>query len=224
MTSEVNHSLQKASLMPKDNGVPKIEFMFNPTELTFEKIVETSDNKGSRTQDKGHAKVSFANTNPYRVTISKIVFDTYESGENVVRKYIEPFRRAVQFPDKFSESDTNSKSSGSSNLITGGDEKEKERTPLYTFQWGSQIHLSCCIVEKLTYKLTLFLPDGTPVRAVIETLSLKETAEPKPENSGQPIQPSPKLRKQQSMANRKKDKVSTAPRTRSKSSTTTRKK
>ena len=88
-------TLAKASLIPKDKGLPNLEFMFNPTELTFEKVVETSENKGARSQDKGQPKVGFANTNPYKVTINKILFDTYETGEDVVKQYLDPFRKAV---------------------------------------------------------------------------------------------------------------------------------
>jgi hypothetical protein len=188
-------NLTKACLMPKDSGVPLITFMFNPTELTFEKQVETSENKGARTEDKGQPKVAFANTNSYKVTINKIIFDTYETGENVVTRYIEPFRQAVQFPGQ-----------------TGG--QGQQRTPLYTFSWGDQVHLRCCFVEKLTYKLTLFLPDGTPVRAVIDSLSLKEADEPKPNNSGAPTQPTTNQRKTDSLASRKR-KGSAKPRSQS---------
>jgi Contractile injection system tube protein len=153
-------TLQKAKLIPKDNGFQTIEFMFNPTEILFEKDVVTSENQGARTQDKGQAKVGFANISPYKVTINKILFDTYETGESVL-EYIDKFRNAVQFDKK---------------LV---DEK-KERPPLYTFTWGKNQYLRCCFIEKLTYKLTMFLPDGTPVRATIDSLTLKEADEPKP--------------------------------------------
>jgi Contractile injection system tube protein len=210
-------TLEKAMLIPKDKGVPKIEFMFNPTELTFNKDVEISQNQGSRTQAKGSPKISFSNIHPYKVTINKIVFDTYETGENVVSKYIEPFRRAVQFPDdnslgkvagaiaKFAGDAVGgiaNKAIDTASKIAGLE--KTERTPLYSFVWGSHIHLRCCLVEKLTYKLTLFLPDGTPVRAVIESLSLKETDEPEPSVLGIPIQPSLLLRQQDSIAVRRK--------------------
>lgn len=155
--------LQKARLVAKDSGIPEIEFMFNPTELLFQKENETSENKGSRTQDKGQPKVNFANTNSYKVTVNKILFDTYETGEDVVKKHIDSFRRAVQFDEK---------------LVA----EKKERPPLYTFMWGKHVYLRSCFIEKLSYKLTMFLPDGTPVRATIDSLTLKEADEPKPNN------------------------------------------
>ena len=146
-------TLAKAKLIPKDPGIKGIEFMFNPTELTFERVVEVSDSKGARSEKDGQNKMAFSNTNPYKVTINKILFDTYETGENVVEKYVELFRRAVQFVDK----------------LVG---QKKERPPLYIFTWGKNEYLKACFVEKLNYKLTMFLSDGMPVRAIIDNLTL----------------------------------------------------
>ena len=146
-------TLAKAKLIPKDPGVKGIEFMFNPTELTFERVVETSNNKGARSEKEGQSKIAFSNTNPYKVTINKILFDTYESGKDVVKEHIELFRRAVQFADKLVE-------------------EKKERPPLYIFTWGENEYLNACFIEKLNYKLTMFLPDGKPVRAIIDNLTL----------------------------------------------------
>lgn len=151
--SDKSGNLVKATLISNDN-VPAIEFMFNPSELVFEGVVETAESPGARTQEKGQPKVSFSHVKAYKVTINKILFDTYEAGEDVVSKYINSFRTAVEFV------------------------KGKERPPIYQFMWGKQVYLRRCFVEKLNYKLTMFLPDGTPVRAVIDSLTLKEADEP----------------------------------------------
>lgn len=180
-------TLTKAKLIPKDNGVHEIEFMFNPTELSFEKVVETSENQAARTQDRGQNKVSFATTISYKVTINKILFDTYETGEDVVKKYIDHFRKAVQFDPKLVQA-------------------KKERTPLYTFAWGSHQYLRSCFIEKLSYKLTMFLPDGTPVRAVIDSLSLKEADEPKPNIALGAPKASQQTRQQDTMQNKRNGK------------------
>ena len=44
--------------------------------------------------------------------------------------------------------------------------------PVYYFIWGEQNYMTC-MITKLSYKLTMFLPDGTPVRALVD-VSLKE--------------------------------------------------
>lgn len=145
-------TLEKATLQPVKSGEGSaIEFMFNPTQLSFEGIVETADNLGARSSQSGKPKVSFSNIQAYRVTITNVIFDTYETGKDV-SDYINHLRASVQFV------------------------KGKERPPIYKFSWGSrQEYLKYCFVEKLSYKLTMFLAEGTPVRAVIDSLVLKET-------------------------------------------------
>jgi hypothetical protein len=169
-------TLAKATLSSQE--APKIEFMFNPTELTFEGVVETTESKGGRPQQTGKPKVSFSNTKAYKITISKIMFDTYENGADVVKTHINKFRKAVEF-------------------VQG-----KERPPIYQFSWGSQIYMRRCFVEKLTYKLTMFLPNGTPVRAVIDSLILKEADEPEQNASVGSKQPTKQQRKQDNRSNR----------------------
>ena len=177
-TSSKSGNLVKATLI-SDDGVPQIEFMFNPTELVFEGVVETSESPGARTEDKGTPKVSFSHVKAYKVTINKILFDTYEEGGDVVKQYIENFRKSVEFV------------------------KGKERPPIYQFMWGKQVYLRRCFIEKLNYKLTMFLPDGTPVRAVIDSLTLKEADEPK-ENGPLGAKPPAEVDRQtDSLANRK---------------------
>jgi Contractile injection system tube protein len=150
--------LVKATLKSED-GVPPIEFMFNPAELAFEGVVDTAESPGARTEDKGQPKVSFSHVKAYTVTINQVMFDTYEERTDVLQRYIEPFRKAVQFA------------------------QGKQRPPIYALMWGKQVYLRRCFVEKLNYKLTMFLPDGTPVRAVIDNLTLKEADESQPNGS-----------------------------------------
>lgn len=176
--SNKSGNLVKATLISND-GVPPIEFMFNPTELVFEGGVETSESPGARTEDKGTPKVSFSHVKANKVTINKILFDTYEDGEDVVKQYIEKFRKSVEFV------------------------KGKERPPIYQFMWGKQVYLRRCFIDQLNYKLTMFLPDGTPVRAVIDSLTLKEADEPQ-ENGPLNAQRQPKVdRQRDSLPNRK---------------------
>ncbi len=145
--------LEKAYLKSLDGG-QDIHFMFNPTELTFTGSVTYKENQGAQAKKTGKSKVSYSNVNPYTVTISNILFDTYEDGIDVVSTHIEKFRKAIIF-------------------VPG-----QERTPVYGFFWGQKEYLRRCVVQGLTYKLTMFLADGTPVRAVIDSLTLKEADEP----------------------------------------------
>ena len=139
----------KAKLIAQGGG-NNIEFMFNPTELSFSRKMNLNSCGGART-DEGIPKVSFGSPDPYSITVGGLVFDTYETGENVLDKHIENFRQAVEFLDS------------------------AERPPMYIFTWGKQEYLRC-FVQSLTYKLTMFLPDGTPVRATVE-VKLQEIGE-----------------------------------------------
>ncbi len=170
--------LVKAQLISTDGG-GTIEFMFNPNQLAFSQQINLTKDRGART-GRGLPKVSFAYPEPCSLTINDIVFDTYEEGSSVL-KHIKPFEKALNFAES-------------------GPGKEK-RPPTYVFTWGSQQYIRCFITN-LTYNLTLFLPDGTPVRAKIN-LTLEEIDE----STSQPGMGTPRSsatqRQQDSLANRK---------------------
>lgn len=142
-------TLVKAQLIAQGGG-DNIDFMFNPTELDFSRTMNLNSSGGARTNE-GLPKVSFGSPEPYTLNLSNITFDTYETAQNILEKYINPIRNSVEFL------------------------KGKERPPIYIFTWGKQKYLRC-FVQSLSYKLTMFLSDGTPVRAVV-SLTLKEVDE-----------------------------------------------
>ncbi|MDT9190205.1 MAG: hypothetical protein P5681_20650 [Limnospira sp. PMC 894.15] len=198
--------LVKAALIPRSGeGAKIIRFQFNPTDLQLSRSVSIEDIKGARTS-RGLPKVNFGFVEPYQLTLTDLVFDTYETGENVLNK-IQPILDAVDFSsfkDPFSKeggyserlvkaSFTNTLiqsavSSAASRLLEvnanvmevaeygGGDidtqALELRRPPVYYLMWGDKNYMRC-MVESLDYKLTMFKPDGTPVRARV-TIKLKE--------------------------------------------------
>lgn len=180
--------LEKAYLQALDKDVPDIHFMLNPVELSFQHQVVSSEENGAKTEDTGRPKINFSHIEARTITISNIIFDTYEEREDV-QVYIRPFLCAVeyvkhvqQFKDKISQDLTKkigsriSQFSQDKSTDENPDENSQERTPIYRFLWGNQDkYLPYCVIESLDYKFTMFLPDGTPVRAVIDTLTLKET-------------------------------------------------
>ncbi|MEO1094798.1 MAG: hypothetical protein AAFX01_07850 [Cyanobacteria bacterium J06638_28] len=152
-------TLEKAKLKAIDSGVDDIEFMFNPNEISFSRSMSLEQSKGSRTET-GQNKTSFKHPNPYSLTVGNIIFDTYETNESVL-PYILKFNSAVEFTQK--------------------GEGEKKRPPIYLFTWGDNNYLRC-FVKKFDFKLTLFLPDGKPVRASVN-LSLEQVDPPTPSRS-----------------------------------------
>ena len=145
--------LEKARLFCPDSNELDFQFMFNPDKVQFKEAVKVGESESART-DSGRPKVSFEYPKARTLRLKKVMFDTYESGEDIMATYIDPLRQSVQFQGY---------STGDSYL---------PRPPIYKFIWGDKDYITC-FVEKLNYKLTMFLADGTPVRAEVN-LNLKE--------------------------------------------------
>jgi hypothetical protein len=139
--------LEKGKLIKVDGDGADIVFMFNPTEISFSRTSNWSSDPGNR-GDELLPKVNFAGVEPYKFTISKLLFDTYETKESVITKYIENIKKGVTAP-------------------TG----QNNRPPVYVFTWRDEYFH--CVMTSLTYTLTMFLSDGTPVRASVD-ITLQE--------------------------------------------------
>ena len=145
--------LEKARLFCPDSSSLDFQFMFNPDKVQFKEAVKVGESESARTES-GRPKVSFEYPKARSLRLKKVMFDTYESGEDIMAVYIDPLRQSVQFQG-YSTGDT-----------------YLPRPPIYKFIWGDKDYITC-FVEKLDYKLTMFLANGTPVRAEVN-LSLKE--------------------------------------------------
>lgn len=165
-------TLIKAKLIAVDGG-EDIEFMFNPTQLAFSRTISLEPANGSVTQQ-GENKVSFKHPNPYSLKLSNIIIDNYEEGKNVLY-YINKFKKSVEFASK-------------------------ERPPIYLFTWGDIKYLRC-FIKTLSFKLTMFLPDGIPVRASID-LDLEQVENETPKVS----QSTPNPNKEQRQASNRRNK------------------
>lgn len=143
-------SLEKARLKATSPEDPNLDivFMYNPTEVSFARTVKWESKQGNRGKNL-LPKVNFSGVEPYKFTLSGLLFDTYETKESVM-KCIKNIKDSVEAPENASD----------------------WRPPVYLFRWGSQEYYHC-VVNSLTYKLTMFLADGTPVRAVVD-IALQE--------------------------------------------------
>jgi hypothetical protein len=148
---------QLATLLPEDAGKPIIKFMFNPAELKIEENNQPQDNPGANNLESGRPKVSFATKKSSMLTMNNIIFDTYEEGKDVIQEYIYAFKEGMTFIEAM------------------------KRPPVYRFVWGNQQYMRRCFIQSFSYKLTKFLPDGTPVRAIVD-VALKEAEDPKAAN------------------------------------------
>jgi hypothetical protein len=143
-------ALQKALLKPFD-GEPgdAIEFMFNPTQLSFARTVKWQAEQGGRGDQSALPKVNFSGVDPYKLTLSQLLFDTYEEQKSVIDQYIRKLKKCVEAPAG-----------------------QNKRPSVYVLMWGTKSSFPC-VITSLSYKLDMFLPDGTPVRALVD-MSLQE--------------------------------------------------
>jgi Contractile injection system tube protein len=143
---------EEGNIMGKNtqDGSPQdIQLMFNPEELTFTRAVKWEAGKGTE----GSAllpKINFSGVEPYKLTLKQILFDTYESKESVMGE-INNIRKGVEKCEKTKE----------------------KRPPVYLLTWGASNQYFYCVITSLTYKLSMFLADGTPVRALVD-IALQE--------------------------------------------------
>jgi len=141
--------LEKAMIIvhsdDKSKGDPeKVEFQFNPAEVTIQKSAPKAKQpaKGSDTY-----KIEEKASEPWKITLQNVIFDTYETRENVKQKYIDSFERFAGY-----YSDTH-------------------KAPKLLFVWGKFLTQSDdknnfdCKLEQFQCTYTMFLNDGTPVRA-----------------------------------------------------------
>ncbi len=186
--------LEKASLIPVDGEkADPIKFMFNPTQLSFSRKAEWKDKKGARGDDDVLSTTDFTGVVPYVLNIKKIIFDTYESSEDVLEQYLNRLKQSVTPTEH-----TNSSKGASGQSAT----KNRKRPPVYIFTWGElgkrekegKLIEFRCVVTTLAYNLTMFLPNGIPVRAEVD-LTLKEVDKERQNQSGTP-QPTSKQREE----------------------------
>jgi hypothetical protein len=164
-------SLEKATLINIDGGGSTIKFMFNPSMISFSRSMSIEQSSGAR-NSKGDNHTSFKHPNPYTVQIANIIIDTYEQGTSVLQE-IAKFRDGVKF-------------------VGAGGGGGQKRPPIYLLTWGSNNYLRC-FIKTLNFKLTLFLNDGTPVRATVD-LTLEQVDNPTPQPGQGANSPSNALR------------------------------
>lgn len=172
----------KATLKNLDNEQdPEFVFQFNPTEIAISRAVNwgggASAPPGKAPAKKGKAAPSpvsfetgidinaYGSTEPYNVTINKILFDTFED-RSTVDYYILRLKETVT-PSIIIGPPAGSKA-------TNGSSREPRKRPArYVFTFGNYYRLPC-VVKSLAWTYSVWLPDGTPLRAMVN-LVLQET-------------------------------------------------
>jgi len=145
--------LEKAYLSRKDEPKNVVPCLFNPNELNVEK-----SNRYAEVNIPGLPSpiYQFVRGNGRSLTMS-LLFDTYEKGEDV-----------RDYTDKITGWNVGS---GKTEKGLMDIDSDLHAPPICLFVWGSFIFQ--CIIERVSKRFTMFLPDGIPVRATLD-VTLKE--------------------------------------------------
>lgn len=123
-----------------------VEACFNPKELTIEKQIPWNKHKTSKGNNPA---LEFTDAEPKELTV-ELLFDTYESRENVHTKYVKVLEKMTLIIDD-----------------------KKKRPPMCIFLWGKSFPSFMGVIDNLSTKYSMFLADGTPVRATC-TVKIKQ--------------------------------------------------
>jgi hypothetical protein len=136
-------ALEKAYLTNLETG-DRIDCLFNPTEYSFSK---TNQWQVEPVMGDDVPPPKFLSGAPMTLTMS-LFFDTYEAGTDV-RKHTEKLLKLMQV-------DPNLRN----------ERNQKGRPPRCMFSWG-RVWGFKAIITQMSQRFTLFLEDGTPVRATV---------------------------------------------------------
>lgn len=136
----------KAALVNVDAGGPPIPCMFNPNEYAFSK-----QNSWSLGQTKGSnvPKVEFGGGQPATLQL-QLFFDTYASKRDVRKEYTDAIWGLTMVDPDLKDK-----------------KNKKGRPPKVRFQWGKAWSFEA-VITSISQSFTLFLEDGTPVRATLD--------------------------------------------------------
>ena len=137
--------LVKATIVNLDTD-ESVECLFNPSEYTFSKSVnwQPSKKKGANVPP-----LEFNGGNPTDLKV-QLMFDTYESGADVRKKYTNALWNLAMV-----------------NKQKVDPKSKKGQPPKCEFRWGTMWSFKA-VVSNISQKFTMFLPDGTPVRASVD--------------------------------------------------------
>ncbi len=125
-----------------------IEVCFNPKEYSLEKSVEWDAEKAFSDAPQPEFKAP----KPMSLSVT-LQFDTYEERTNVRDKWVRKIEKLTMMTGDLPKDGTKASKS----------DKQKFRPPTILFIWGRFSFKG--VVESLSQKYTMFLSDGTPVRA-----------------------------------------------------------
>jgi len=140
----VDDNLTKANISSSEAGI-NMDVYFNPKELQVDKTVPWNEHKNTEGNE---STLEFTQSKSREMNMD-LMFDGFEDETDVYDEYISQIETLTMVDDT------------------------KKRPPMCLFTWGSAIPPFQGVIESMSVKYTLFLPDGTPVRATV-TLKWKQ--------------------------------------------------
>jgi nucleoid-associated protein YgaU len=135
----------KAVLINIDKGGPPIPCMFNPNEYAFSKQNDWSMGK---TKGANVPKLEFGGGKPATLEL-ELFFDTYSSKRDVRKEYTDAIWELTMIDESLKDK-----------------KNKKGRPPKVRFQWGKAWSFEA-VITSISQRFSLFLEDGTPVRATM---------------------------------------------------------
>lgn len=156
-------SLAKASLINLDkSGSQPIQCMFNPQEYTFSKQNSwTTGGAGGGDMP----LIEFSSGQPATLQM-ELFFDTFAARNDVRAAYTDAIWELMLVDESLKDAKT-----------------QKSRPPMVRFQWGRSWSFDA-VITSISQRFTLFMSDGTPVRAVLNVSlqQVKDTRQLRPQN------------------------------------------
>ena len=135
--------VQKLSIYSVEGTRVVVTAMYNPKEIQIDKSVPWTRSR----QSKGDLPSLEFSSADGRVMSFELMFDGFETGTNVHTAFVDNLVKLALVQDP----------SGA---------EEKKRPPKVGVKWGSgKLPEFEGVIESVSTKYTMFLPDGTPVRA-----------------------------------------------------------
>lgn len=156
-------SLAKAALLNLDKaGSQPIKCMFNPQEYTFSKSNSwTTGGAGGGDLP----LVEFGSGQPATLQM-ELFFDTYATQADVRAQFTDAIWELMLVDDALKDPKT-----------------QRSRPPMVRFQWGKSWSFDA-VITSISQRFTLFLSDGTPVRATLNVSfqQVKDSKQLRPQN------------------------------------------
>jgi hypothetical protein len=151
-------TLQKAQIKPEPNGGDPVDVMFNPDQITYTKQANWNFQHANGQTLPGGA---FTGGVPPTLQVT-LIFDGTEDGRDVAK-----------IVDKLSAMTRVNSDLSNGTVSSGGahphqvSPSQQHRPPTVQFTWGTFLSFKAAITKMIS-RFTLFLDDGTPVRASVD--------------------------------------------------------